>query len=92
MPCDSTRGKVQHCPPRDAAAKEHDKQRRKPARTPTPTPTPTQKFLKFLNEVMPFLISRPSSPRLRMDPTKGNVDMHFEKITIEVDRAGHDLF
>jgi hypothetical protein len=27
-----------------------------------------------------------------MDPTKGNVDMYFEKIAIEVDPVGHELF
>jgi hypothetical protein len=61
-----------------------------------PRPRPRQKLLRFANEVTPFLGSCPSSPRLRMDPTcdttKGNVDMHFEKIAIEVDRAGHYLF
>jgi hypothetical protein len=27
-----------------------------------------------------------------MDPTKGNVDMYFEKIPIEVEPVGHDFF
>jgi hypothetical protein len=27
-----------------------------------------------------------------MELTKGNVDVHFEKIAIEVDSVGHDLF
>jgi hypothetical protein len=27
-----------------------------------------------------------------MDLTKGNVDMHFGKIAIQVDSLGHDLF
>jgi hypothetical protein len=49
---------------------------------PRPRPRPRQKLLQFVNEVMPFLTSRSSSPRLKMDPTKGNVDMHFEKIAI----------
>jgi hypothetical protein len=39
---------------------------------------------KFVNEVMPFFSSHPSSPRLTMHPTKGNVDMHFEKIVIDL--------
>jgi hypothetical protein len=50
---------------------------------PRPRPRPRQNKIKLVNEVMPFLTSRPSSPRLRMDPTKGNVDMHFEKTAIE---------
>jgi hypothetical protein len=81
------------CPGNVYLVHEHDKQRRKPARTPTPTPTPTPKtFLKKLNEGMPFFASCPFSPRLRMDPTKSNVHMHFEKIAIEVDPVGHELF
>jgi hypothetical protein len=63
-----------------------------PRERPRPRPRPRQKLLKFVNEVMPFLTSRPSSPRLRIDPTKGNVDMHFEKIAIEVDPVDHELF
>jgi hypothetical protein len=27
-----------------------------------------------------------------MESTKGNVNMHFEKIAIDVDSVGHDLF
>jgi hypothetical protein len=63
-----------------------------PRERPRPRPRPRQKLLQFVNEVIPFLTSCPSSPRLRMNPTKGNVDMHFEKISIEVDPVGHDLF
>jgi hypothetical protein len=59
---------------------------------PRPRPRPRQKLLKYVNEVMPVFTSRPSSPRLRIDPTKGNVDMHFEKIAIEVDPVDHELF
>jgi hypothetical protein len=33
---------------------------------------------KFVNEVMPFLTSRSSSPRFRMESTKGKMNMHFE--------------
>ena len=75
-------------------AHEHDKQRRKPTRTPRPRPRPRPhtKKSKFVNEVMPFLTSRPSSPRFRMESTKGKVDMHFENIAIEVAYVGHDLF
>jgi hypothetical protein len=68
---------------------EHEKQ--KPTRTPTPTPTPTLKLLKFVNEIIPFFTSRPSSPRLRMDLTNGNVDMPFGKNAIPVDHKGHGL-
>jgi hypothetical protein len=43
---------------------------------PRPRPRPRQKKIKLVNEVMPLLTSSPSSPRLRMDPTKGSVNMH----------------
>jgi hypothetical protein len=49
--------------------------------TPTPIPTPRKKKLsKFVNEFMPFLTSRSSSPRFRMESTKGKMNMHFETI------------
>jgi hypothetical protein len=102
MPGDSTREKVQHFTPRDAAEKqtnthlsmclgnvypvhEHDKQKRKPTRTPSPSPRPRDvknknKLSKFVNELMPFLTARPSSPRFRMESTKGKMNMHFEAI------------
>ena len=69
------------CPENVYPVHEHDKQRRKPTRRPRPRPCPRQKLLKFVNEVMPFLTSRSSSPRFRMELTKGNVNMHFENIT-----------
>jgi hypothetical protein len=71
------------CPGNVYPVHEHDKQRRKPTRTPRPRPRPRprqkNKLPKFVNEVMPFLKSRSSSSRFRMESTKGKVNMHFER-------------
>jgi hypothetical protein len=74
------------CPGNVYPVHEHDKQWRKPTRTPSPRPRPRprpreKKKSKFVNEVMPFLKSRSSSPRFRMESTKGKMNMHFETIS-----------
>jgi hypothetical protein len=101
---DTTRDKIQHCPPRDAAANDHalglcpgnvypvhEHEKRKPTRTPTPTPTPTLKTFEFLKRRYAIFNISPicSTPQ---GLTNSNVDMHFGKIAIQVDHEGHDLF
>jgi hypothetical protein len=39
-----------------------------------------KKLSKFVNEVIPFLATRSSSPRFRMESTKGKMNIHFETI------------
>jgi hypothetical protein len=89
MPGDSTRDKVQHCPPRDAAAKKTrtsayalemftlcmnmtskgESPRERQAHAFAHAHAENFFFQKFVNEVMPFLTSRSSSPRFRMEST-----------------------
>ena len=62
------------------AAKAKAHANAKPTPTPTPTPTKKKKLSKFVNELMPFLTSLSSSPRFRIESTKGKLNIHFETI------------